>query len=88
MYCDTCAYWERRDSNHENIKRCNKAIQLFDAEEWQDNGDKIVNAIKSEYKNQMMFTQDASSYHASLYTREDFFCAHWTAYEEHDYEGK
>ena len=82
--CETCAYWDEKQEfdRLKNIRQCNKAVQLFDAEEWVnvDGIEKLV--MLPEHKDQMMFTQDASSYHASLYTRNDFFCAHWEKMDE------
>ena len=79
MNCKSCKYWglynHYLDYNH--VRICNKTVQLFDAEEWKDDDDAVIRVIKPEYKDQMMFTQDSSSYCASLYTREDFLCSHY-----------
>lgn len=82
--CETCAYWDEKHEfdRSKNIRRCNKAVQLFDAEEWVDVDGETKLVMLPEHKDQMMFTQDASSYHASLYTRNDFFCAHWEEMDE------
>jgi hypothetical protein len=79
--CETCKYWEKpnpRYYEHREVRKCTKAVQLFDAEDWvEDSKGDTVLGILPEYKDQMMFTQDGSSYAASLYTRGKFFCAHW-----------
>ena len=80
MKCETCKYWETpnpRHNNHRKVHRCNKAVQLFDVEDWVVIDGETQLEIIPEYKDQLMFTQDASSYAASLYTRAEFFCAHW-----------
>jgi len=79
MKCSTCKFWNepKEYDDYVNIRRCNKTVQLFDAEEWKQVKGETKRVLKTKYKDQMMFTQDASSYYASLYTREDFFCAHW-----------
>ena len=81
--CETCAYWdeEQEFDRLKNIRQCTKAVQLFDAEEWVNVDGETKLVMLPEHKDQMMFTQDASSYHASLYTRNDFFCAHWEEIE-------
>ena len=82
--CETCAYWdeEQEFDRFKNIRQCTKAVQLFDAEEWVNVDGETKLVMLPEHKDQMMFTQDASSYHASLYTRNDFFCAHWEEMNE------
>jgi hypothetical protein len=79
--CETCEHWDDPtrwdDDRPGNIRKCTKAVQMFDAEDWGEIDGKVRRVLLPEYKDQMMFTQDGSSYHASLYTRNDFFCAHW-----------
>lgn len=78
--CETCMYWAKpnpRYNEHRSVRRCTKAVQLFDAEDWVEVDGDTELRILPEYENQMMFTQDASSYAASLYTRGNFFCSHW-----------
>jgi len=78
--CETCKYWAKPNSRyneHRMVRRCEKAVQLFDAEDWIEVDGKTQLVIIPQYKDQMMFTQDASSFAASLYTRNNFFCAHW-----------
>ena len=79
MKCSTCKHWNKpgKYDDHLNIRLCNKTVQLFDAEDWKTVNGETKRVLNSKYKDQMMFTQDASSYCATLYTREDFFCAHW-----------
>lgn len=80
MKCETCMYWETPNpmhNNHRKVRRCTKAVQLFDAEDWIVIDNETQLDILPEYKDQLMFTQDASSYAAALYTRAEFFCAHW-----------
>jgi hypothetical protein len=78
--CETCKYWnesEEYDDDIKNIRLCNKTVQLFDAEKWIKVDGVTKRVIMPEHKDQMMFTEDASSYYACLHTRNDFFCAHW-----------
>ena len=77
--CETCQFWTElhKYNTHKNIRKCNRPVQLWDAEDWVNRDGETVREILPEYKDLMMFTQDASSYQASLYTRNDFFCAHW-----------
>lgn len=75
--CETCKYWAKSDVRYNELRRCNKAVQLFDAEVWVEVDGETELRILPEYENQMMFAQDASSYAAYLYTRGNFFCAHW-----------
>lgn len=77
--CKNCEFWSEphKYDAFKNIRKCNKPVQMWDAEEWVERDGETVRELLPEYKDLMMFTQDASSYHASLYTRKDFFCAHW-----------
>lgn len=80
MRCDGCKYWMKYIDGYDqdlNLGKCNKAVVLWDATEWKKNetGD-TKRIFKEEYKDQMLFAQDGSDYHATVYTRNDFFCAH------------
>jgi uncharacterized metal-binding protein len=83
--CKTCKHWDTlnpRYNSNRAVRRCDKAVQLFDVEEWVVIDGRTKLEIIPEYKDQLMFTQDGSSYAASLYTRAEFFCAHWEKKDE------
>jgi hypothetical protein len=77
--CETCKYWNESEEydDYKNIRLCNKAVQFFNAQEWVKIDGETKNVLKPEYKDQMMFTEDGSSYYSAFITRNDFFCAHW-----------
>ena len=80
MKCENCKYWDTDYSyNRVKVRKCLKAIHIDQCEEWKVIDDVTKNVIKEEYKDQKMFVEDASSYYAVLYTKEDFFCAHYEA---------
>lgn len=79
--CDQCAHWNREADEYSdgailNVRRCGKAIEIWNATEWNDNYDRVPIVGLEEQK---MFVKDGSSYAASLLTRADFFCAHFDA---------
>lgn len=75
MRCDKCAHWSIEQGEEIiNVRRCNKALELWEATEWNEDYDRVA---KPNFEGQMMFVMDGSSYSASLYTRPDFFCAHY-----------
>jgi len=62
------------------LGQCTKVVMLWDATEWVENeegwgSDRLV---KEKYDTQMSFVQDASDYRAYLWTKPEFFCAHFT----------
>lgn len=76
MRCDNCTHWmldEREE--HPDVRRCSKALELWEATEWDENYDRVP---KKGIEEQMMFVMDGSSYSATLYTKAEFFCAHHT----------
>lgn len=89
--CSTCKFWLENSLQHPiktmKINLCQKPVEFWDASEWtrkeviDEKTNKstyaIDRTIKEEYKDVKMFTQDGSDYRADLFTREDFFCAHW-----------
>jgi len=89
MRCDHCRHWflDPEDSYRAipGIKECRKAVQLWDATEWvedepDEDGDLGVNRLPKD-STQMSFVQDGSDYMASLWTKPEFFCAHFEAVE-------
>ena len=86
MRCDRCRHWVKDDDGYQQVRdigRCSKAIELWEATEWtkdEDNEDSYCDrTIKPEYAGQMSFAMDASQYSASLWTKPQFFCAHFEA---------
>ena len=79
MTCQNCKHWERREWSDldSNLAICTKATMLFEASKWTSLDGVVSRTIKPEHKDTKMFVQDASDYSAYLYTRNDFFCAHW-----------
>lgn len=85
MRCDECQFWQLDDKEMHEIKglgRCTKAMQLWDATEWvpDDDGEPgwCDRRVKAEHADQMSFCNDGSQYSASLWTKAEFFCAHFT----------
>lgn len=79
--CDGCSHWGGSEEHNENsqvlgVHRCLKAVEMWEATEWSDNYDRVA---KPGFEGQKMFVMDGSSYAASLYTRAEFFCAHFDA---------
>lgn len=84
MRCDQCKFWQAANEYDDNaqvlgVRKCGKAVELWEASEWNDEYDRVP---KPEYAGQKMFVMDGSSYAASLYTAADFFCAHFEALKE------
>lgn len=79
MRCDSCKHWGREDDTHDQaqvlgVRKCWSAVELWEASEWNADSDRVA---KPEYSDQKMFVMDGSSYMASLFTKPDFFCAHF-----------
>lgn len=83
--CGNCHYWDPTEYPGElhiqEIGKCCKAMQVWDATEWVESNDGPERATKKEVEDTSMFVQDASDYMATLYTRPTFSCAHWTEKE-------
>ena len=81
MRCGTCKYWSDVTSYVlPSVRMCDKAKMLFDSTYWSDETDEEgypTRKTKEQCKDLMMFVQDGSDYYAALYTKEDFYCAHW-----------
>ncbi len=80
MRCDKCRHWEMESKyrNVEGVGLCRKAVQLWDATVWNKDAEgDIDRVVKPELIGQMSFVQDGSDYHASLWTKAEFFCAHF-----------
>jgi hypothetical protein len=80
MRCDQCAHWGTNygDENAQilGVRKCMKVVELWEGSEWNANFERVP---KIEHADQMMFAMDGSGYSASLYTKEHFFCAHFTS---------
>jgi hypothetical protein len=76
--CANCSYWGKPDyASRPNIfetKQCQKPLLLWNAGAWDEAGNF---SLQPEYAETKVFVQDASDYYAALYTKADFFCAHW-----------
>jgi hypothetical protein len=93
LRCDKCKHWtQERTVGHYGYRavaelgECTKAVQLWDATEWAsqdvDNPDSYtIRGIKPDLADQMSFVQDGSDYMASLWTKPQFFCAHFEGKE-------
>lgn len=85
MKCEDCKFWINDENCLDddvqalpNVKRCSKVVEIWEASEWQIKGHKWPDRVmKPEFKDQKSFVMDGSSYMAYLYTRNDFFCAHF-----------
>ncbi len=83
MRCDECKYWQPEPEGYRMIRDvglCSKAVQLWAATEWVlTEGDDAYcdRVVKPELIGQMSFVQDGSDYHADLWTKAQFFCAHF-----------
>lgn len=83
--CDRCRHWqddgyERRIADGLEVKRCDKALEWWDASEWGKVTDKRYREerkLKAEHAGTKVFTQDGSDYASELLTAADFFCAHF-----------
>lgn len=78
MRCDGCIHWDKNDAAEEilDVRRCSKALELWEASYWDEDYNRV---LKADIEDQKMFVMDGSSYRANLYTRPDFFCAHYTS---------
>ncbi len=86
MRCDGCKLWLKEKDSYGAIKglgECKKVVMLWEATEWtkdEDGEDDYCNrTVKPELVGQMSFVSDASQYHATLWTKPQFFCAHFEA---------
>jgi len=82
--CDGCKHWEPNvyddygSTDKAIVHKCKKAVEFWTVTEWNDDYDRVT---LPQYADQMMFVQDGSSYHATLLTKAEFFCAHWEKQE-------
>lgn len=88
MKCETCKYWgipwrnlDYTAEEHFNTKRCGKTVELWNAGTWKKIDNKIEFVLAKEHADQLMFTKDASDCSADLYTKANFFCAHYVGVE-------
>lgn len=86
MKCSECRFWGDGEDGEDGdriygTRRCTKAIMLWDAGTWSLAGEREDREyiLKPEHESQMMFTQDGSDYRADLFTKPEFFCAHFKA---------
>ena len=71
MKCSNCVHWLKMKSDF-SLGRCEKAKLYDNMTTWNDNAE----LVEVEPTN-LMYVQDGSSYYACLYTKPDFFCAHF-----------
>jgi hypothetical protein len=80
MRCDQCRFWtakeniEDTDAQLVGVRRCTRVLELWQATEWDDDCERV---LKPGFEEQKMFVMDGSCYAAHLYTRPEFFCAHF-----------
>jgi hypothetical protein len=84
--CSRCEYWDLPESGKydgiENLGRCKKVVMVWIASEWIAKGPSLCKrCVKSGYAGQMSFVNDGSDYYAELWTKAEFFCAHFQAKE-------
>lgn len=76
--CASCKYWDLANTNYLEeclkVHPCTRVKQFRDVTEWSEKFDRI---LKREFKDDLAFVNDGSSYRAELLTLADFFCAHW-----------
>lgn len=84
--CDECQHWDRDADTRgvPDLGRCRRAMQIWDATDWEEDatdpeGYPVRTPASKEARDTMVFVADGSDYSASLLTRNDFFCAHFTA---------
>lgn len=97
--CKDCTFWDAKVGKMFGaVHLCNRATEIWNATEWYEDlededearGKEIENyedvgrRFLPECKDVGMFTQDGSSYKASLFTRPDFYCADFKQKEEED----
>jgi hypothetical protein len=84
--CDNCKHWVNESDSYRALKdlgECTKVVQLWDATVWSRPLDTVgiteivARIVKPELLEQMSFVQDTSDYNASLFTKPNFFCAHF-----------
>lgn len=81
--CQTCRHWSRDDDNADRASygvyapiaaagRCTYPAQLWDATEWDDEGERV---IRQKYADRLAFLQDGIDYYAApLMTMPTFGC--------------
>ena len=75
--CKTCKHWEKPRNDYGEVPgtgTCNAIPQLWDASEWDDDGESRV--LKTKHADRLAFLQDGSDYLAMLKTLPDFGCVH------------
>lgn len=82
--CETCKHWKRKlDHGYDSwdtlrspyiFRTCDRAIPLWDASEYSDEGSVYRRVLTDENKDRKFFAQDGSDYHAVVITRNDFGC--------------
>jgi hypothetical protein len=76
--CNKCKYWNIEEGRMRGaIGLCTKPIPLWDATEFDYDDPQYMRKPLEKFKNLKMFCQDMSDCHATLYTKPDFFCAHY-----------
>lgn len=78
--CGACRHWasesnaDHRPEGMKDVRRCNRAQMFWDCTTWTEEYERVP---LPEHKDDMMFVQDGSDYHAELLTRPGFSCAHF-----------
>jgi hypothetical protein len=73
--CETCKHWDEADYPHHGVRECKNVPMLWESFEWTKDAD--GRRLKPKLADRKAFAQDASDYHASLYTMKDFGCNQW-----------
>jgi hypothetical protein len=79
MKCADCKFWYNDVKNNTgiaNIGTCKKPMSFEDATEWANTNNLV---IKDYYKDLKIFVQDVGNLGCYFFTRDDFYCAHFTA---------
>ncbi len=78
--CDECKFWKifewPKEISHE-MGHCERAMPWWEATEYVDDDKGWRRVLQAKFKDRRFFAQDGSDYHATVYTRNDFYCADW-----------
>ena len=72
MKCSNCAHWRKMTSHDFEIGRCEKAKLFDNMTQWNEKSE-----LEEVDPTNLMYVQDGSSYYACLYSKPEFFCAHF-----------
>lgn len=80
MKCAECKFWDRTSKYSNEVENglgeCIKAKPYWQCTDWGEKPD-YERHLKEEFKDLKMFVQDMSDCSAHLWTRENFYCAHF-----------